>query len=197
MLSTFNIPKSCKFPLLRQWYFCLEAVVLFLPSYFLFRFSSLAWLIFLCQISSLYIYCISSLPVLGFPILYHVWQTVWDFAYLSLEISIRLFFFPFLFSGYFPSVDVYVVCIVSGCCNQSFSALFIKSSSRFTDVSTKSWMLESPLLPIFFTFSLWYKVWFLCLMAYCCIVGSIKAFQRYKPKSWQVYQRAINAFSPK
>ena len=31
---------------------------------------------------------------------------------------------------------------------------------------------------------------------YCCIVGSIKVFHRYKPKSWQVYQRAINAFFP-
>ena len=27
-------------------------------------------------------------------------------------------------------------------------------------------------------------------------IGSIKVFHRYKPKSWQVYQRAINAFSP-
>ena len=32
-------------------------------------------------------------------------------------------------------------------------------------------------------------------MCVCCIVGSIKVFNRYKPKSWQVYQRAINAFS--
>ena len=32
------------------------------------------------------------------------------------------------------------------------------------------------------------------LYIYCCIVGSIKVFHRYKPKSRQVYQRAINAF---
>ena len=31
---------------------------------------------------------------------------------------------------------------------------------------------------------------------FCCIVGSVKVFHRYKPKSWQVYQRAINAFFP-
>ena len=30
----------------------------------------------------------------------------------------------------------------------------------------------------------------------CCIVGSIKVFHWYKPKSWQVHQRAINAFFP-
>ena len=46
-----------------------------------------------------------------------------DFARLSLEMSIQLFFFPFLFSGYFCSVDAGVVSIVSGDCNQHSSAL--------------------------------------------------------------------------
>ena len=49
---------------------------------------------------------------------------VWDFACLSLEISIWLFFFPFLFSGYFCSVYAYVVCIVFTRCNQSSSTFF-------------------------------------------------------------------------
>ena len=51
---------------------------------------------------------------------------VWDFACLSLEMSIQsLLFFPiFLLSGYFCSIDPCVVCIVSGDCNQSSSALF-------------------------------------------------------------------------
>ena len=33
-------------------------------------------------------------------------------------------------------------------------------------------------------------------LGFCCIVGSIKVFHRHKPKSWHVYQRAINAFFP-
>ena len=36
---------------------------------------------------------------------------VWNFACLSLEISIQLFFFPFLFSCFYCSVDNWVVCI--------------------------------------------------------------------------------------
>ena len=43
---------------------------------------------------------------------------------LSLEISISLLFFPFLFSSYCYSVDTRVVCVVSGRCNKSFLALF-------------------------------------------------------------------------
>ena len=50
----------------------------------------------------------------------------------------RVAFRPILFSTYFCSVDRRVVCIVSGCCNQSFSMLFYvailntdKSSSSF------------------------------------------------------------------
>ena len=49
---------------------------------------------------------------------------VWYFAYLSLEMSIKLFFFLFLFPGYFGSVDTCVVWIVSSGWNQSFFALF-------------------------------------------------------------------------
>ena len=39
----------------------------------------------------------------------------------------KLFFFLFLFSGYFCFVDTYVVCIVSGRCKQSSIALFLCS----------------------------------------------------------------------
>ena len=42
-----------------------------------FCFSSLSWYIFLCRIPSLYRLCISSLPVIGFLILFHFLQTVW------------------------------------------------------------------------------------------------------------------------
>ena len=57
-----------------------------------------------------------SVSLLRFPFL--------SFASLSLQVSIQLFFFPFLFSGYFCSVDECVVNIVSVGCNQSFFALF-------------------------------------------------------------------------
>ena len=78
---------------------------------------------------------------------------MWDFTCLSLEISIELFSFPFLFSGYFYSVDVYVVCIVSGGCNQS-SGFLMNSSSFCIDASTLSWMLVSPLLLFLTQYSL-------------------------------------------
>ena len=40
------------------------------------------------------------------------------------EMSIQLFFFPFLFSDYFCSVNAYVIRIVSGDCNQSFCSFW-------------------------------------------------------------------------
>ena len=43
-----------------------------------------------------------------------------DFPGLSLEISLQLPFFPFLFSVYCCSVDTCVFSVVSGCCNQFF-----------------------------------------------------------------------------
>ena len=43
---------------------------------------------------------------------------------LLLKTSIELFLFSFLFSGYFHSVVLHVVCIVFGSCKQSFSTLF-------------------------------------------------------------------------
>ena len=79
---------------------------------------------------------------------------VWDVAYLSLEISIELFFFPFWFSGYFRSVDVCVVCIVVSGCNQSSSVVFMYFSSFCIDASTLSWMLTSPHPPFLDTYSL-------------------------------------------
>ena len=41
---------------------------------------------------------------------------------ISLEMSIQLFFFQFLLSSYFYSVDAFVFCFVFGCWNQSPSA---------------------------------------------------------------------------
>ena len=58
-----------------------------------------------------------------------------DFACLSLEISIQLF--SLHFSGYFSSIDAYVVCIISIRCNQSFSVFFnvvLESLYRCIDV---------------------------------------------------------------
>ena len=49
---------------------------------------------------------------------------VWDFAHLSLETSIQLFFFLFLFSGYICFVNACIFYVVTGGCNQSSSALF-------------------------------------------------------------------------
>ena len=64
---------------------------------------------------------------------------------MSLEISIQLFFFPFLFSSYYCSADPCVVSVVSARYNQSFFLLFMWSSRRLIDISTLSWMLVSPL----------------------------------------------------
>ena len=52
---------------------------------------------------------------------------MWYFVSLSLEISIKLLFFSFLFPSFYRSVNFYVVCAVSGRCNKSFFALFLCS----------------------------------------------------------------------
>ena len=67
----------CKFSFLLAFWCFLDLIVLFLPLITVFCFSLLALHIFLCQIPSLCRHCISSLPVLGFPVLFHFWQTVW------------------------------------------------------------------------------------------------------------------------
>ena len=51
----------------------------------------------------------------------------WNFTFLSLEISMHLFFFTFLFSSYCCSVDPCIACVVSSWYNQSFFALFLCS----------------------------------------------------------------------
>ena len=63
------------------------------------------------------------------------------FVCLSLEMSIQLFFFRSLFSGYFCSNDASVVCIVSCACNQSPSVLFMLSSRHSINASKLSKML--------------------------------------------------------
>ena len=63
----------------------------------------------------------NSVSLLRFPLLIPI--QLYPSACLSLEISIELFFFPFLFSGYFCSVDACVDCIVSNHCIQSSFAL--------------------------------------------------------------------------
>ena len=47
-----------------------------------------------------------------------------DFVGLLLEVSIELFFLPFLFPNFCCSVCTNVVCAVTGRCNKSFFALF-------------------------------------------------------------------------
>ena len=49
---------------------------------------------------------------------------MWDVASLSLKMFIQLFFFLFLLSSYFRSIDSHVVSIVSGGCNQFSTVLF-------------------------------------------------------------------------
>ena len=76
---------------------------------------------------------------------------VWDFACLSLEMSIEWFFFPFLFSGYFFFLLTGVVRIVSGRSNQSLSELcyvVLKSLYRciktvFNACKSSSWHMQA------------------------------------------------------
>ena len=70
-------------------------------------------------------------------------------AMSTLEVSIQLFFFPFLFSIFHcftvcPNVDT----AVTGCCYQSLF-LFIYSSSLRIALFIQSLMLASPLLTPF------------------------------------------------
>ena len=87
-----------------------------------------------------------SISLLKFPFLSHVQE----FTSLSLEISIELFSYPFLFSGYFCSVDACVVCIFSGGNNQSSSVLvyvIFESLYRYINVT---WLQANPLPLSFF-----------------------------------------------
>ena len=67
----------CRFPFLQASWFFLCLVVLFVPSCVVSGFTLLTWRIFLCKIPSLCFDCLFPQPVLGFPILFHFWQTVW------------------------------------------------------------------------------------------------------------------------
>ena len=74
---------------------------------------------------------------------------MWDFVILSLEISIQLFFFPFLFPGYCCSVDFYVTCTFFSAHDKCLLLFLMKSSSPCIDASTQSSMLTNP-LPSYF-----------------------------------------------
>ena len=65
------------FLFLRTFWLFLDLMILFHALFVVSHFLLLAWHIFLCQILSLYPDCIYPLPVLGFPILFHFWPTVW------------------------------------------------------------------------------------------------------------------------
>ena len=71
---------------------------------------------------------------------------VWNLAYVSLEISIQLFFFLFLFSVYSCSADPCIVCVVSGRWNQSSAVLFYV-------VFESSWQCIDAFLLFFLLFS--------------------------------------------
>ena len=75
MVSASDIPKYLKISISPS-VLILSRLVSSIP-FVQCRFSVLAWYIFLWQIPSRYLNCISTLPVLGFPILSHFWQTVW------------------------------------------------------------------------------------------------------------------------
>ena len=73
----FQYPQVFKFPFLWAFWFFLDLIVLFFPLFVIFSFPLSTLHYFLSQMASLYPDCISSMPVLGFPILFHFWQTVW------------------------------------------------------------------------------------------------------------------------
>ena len=77
MVSASNIPSICRFHFLLIFWWLLDLVVRLLPSCVICHFSLLAWRIFLSQIPFLYLDCIFSLFVLGFPVLFRLWQKVW------------------------------------------------------------------------------------------------------------------------
>ena len=90
-----------------------------------------------------------SVSLLKFPFLSHVHVLVWDVAGYSLKTPIKLFFFSLLFSDYYRSTGPRATNIVSGHCNQPFSALPMKSSGCCIDASMLSSILASPLPPSF------------------------------------------------
>ena len=65
--------------------------------------------------------------ILKFPFIIYICVF---FASLLLEISIQLFFFPFLFYRYYFSVDIYVISAFFGFCKLSiFSLLYVDFKS--------------------------------------------------------------------
>ena len=96
---------------------------------------------------------------------------MWHYVCLSLEISILLFFFSFLFSSNCCSVDPSVVCVVSDRYDQSFFALFLYNCC--IDESTLSWILPLTFLNIYSLFisSLGYMV--LCIAMWLRVLFSI------------------------
>ena len=68
---------------------------------------------------------------------------------MLLKMSIELFFFQFLLSSYFFSIDPCDVSIVSGGCSQFSSALFYVVFELLCYASTLSSMLACPLFSIF------------------------------------------------
>ena len=74
---------------------------------------------------------------------------VGNFTNLSLEISIQLFFFPFLFPSHCCSFYLNVVSAVSSHCNMSFFPFLMLSLSYHIETSSLSSMLVSPYHPSF------------------------------------------------
>ena len=83
-----KFPGICKFPFFSVFWYFLDLVVLFLPSFVVFCFSLFVWHIFQCQIPSLYLDCKTSMPVLGFPILYHFLESLMSSVYIMYIIAI-------------------------------------------------------------------------------------------------------------
>ena len=68
---------KCTFSFLRAFWWLLNLEVRLLLSCIVWHFSLLVWWIFLCNILFLYVDCIFSQSVLGFPILFRFWQKGW------------------------------------------------------------------------------------------------------------------------
>ena len=86
-----------------------------------------------------------SVSLKRFPFISHVQVFSCEISIVHIIVFLSIFVY-----NYFYSVDAFVVCILSGGCNQSSTAFFFMySSSHCIDASTLSWMLVSPLPPSF------------------------------------------------
>ena len=129
---------------------------------------------------------------------------MWDFVSLSIEISIGLGFFTILFPSYFCSVDLYVVCIVSGYCNLSFFSLF------YVVFESSYWSIDAIFNASELSFSFFFldtyslSTSFLGCMAFCILLSFLvlwsvcwsSSFFHFKNDSGHLTRRKAQVFIP-